>query len=54
VAHVLEALFIAAVLALAVFRFCLGSFIYHLLRGRAGFALRTLPWGRGAGERRGD
>jgi hypothetical protein len=27
--------------------FCLGSFVYHLLRGRASFALRTLPWARG-------
>jgi len=49
-AHVLEALFLAAVAALAVFRFCLGSFIFHLLRGRAEFALRTLPWGRGNEE----
>jgi hypothetical protein len=46
-AYVLEALFIAAAAAIAVFRFCLGSFIFHLLRGRVDFAMRTLPWGRG-------
>ena len=46
-AYVLEGLFAAAVIALSVGRFCLGSFLFHLLRGRAGFAIRTLPWGRG-------
>ena len=25
-------------------RFCLGSFIYHLVRGRVAFAMGTLPW----------
>jgi predicted lipid-binding transport protein (Tim44 family) len=25
-------------------RFCLGSYLYHLLRGEASFANRTLPW----------
>jgi hypothetical protein len=29
-------------------RFCLGSFVFHLLRGNGEFARRTLPWGRGA------
>jgi hypothetical protein len=36
----------AAVTLLVVGRFCLGSFVYHLLRGRARFAVRTLPWVR--------
>lgn len=45
-ACVLEALFIAAA-ALVVFRFCLGSFVFHLVRGRVDFAMRALPCGRG-------
>jgi len=48
-AFVLEGLLTAAIAALALGGFCLGSFIFHLLRGRAAFAMRTLPWGRGAG-----
>jgi len=28
---------------------CLGAYVYHLLRGRIGFANSTLPW---AGNRR--
>ena len=47
-AFTLEALFIAAVAALVLGGFCLGSFVYHLLGGRARFATRTLPWARGA------
>jgi hypothetical protein len=43
-AVVLQVLFALAVLALALGRFCLGSFIYHLMRGRGDFARRTLPW----------
>jgi hypothetical protein len=46
-AFVFEGFFLAAVLALAFGGFCLGSFIFHLLRGRTSFALRTLPWARG-------
>jgi len=46
-ALVLGIVFALAVAALLFGRLCLGSFVYHLLRGRAGFALRTLPWGRG-------
>lgn len=44
VAFVLEALFAAAAAAVAFGRFCLGSFLYHVLKGDAEFALRTLPW----------
>lgn len=47
-AWVLQALFLLAVAALAFGRFCLGSFIYHLVRGRVAFAMGTLPWRRGA------
>ena len=43
-AYVVESIFLAAVLALAIAGFCLGSFVYHLLRGHAKFALQTLPW----------
>ena len=46
-AYVVEAFFLAAALAVGLGRLCLGSFIFHLLSGRAGFALRTLPWNKG-------
>jgi predicted CDP-diglyceride synthetase/phosphatidate cytidylyltransferase len=45
-AYILEALLAAAILSLIFGRFCLGSFIYHLLRGNVKFALNTLPWAR--------
>ncbi len=45
-AFVLEAVLGAAILALIVPGFCLGSFVFHLLRGRTAFALRTSPWAR--------
>jgi hypothetical protein len=47
-ALVLEAFFIAAVGALVFGGFCFGSFVFHVLRGRADFAKRTLPWATGA------
>jgi hypothetical protein len=43
VAIVLQAVLVLAVLALVVRRFCIGSFLYHLLRGDARFTPRTLP-----------
>jgi len=46
-AYVVEAFFLAAVIALSVGRLCLGSFIFHLLSGRSAFAVRTLPWMKG-------
>lgn len=45
-AYVMEAVLLAAVIALVFAGFCLGSFIFHLLRGRVEFARRTLPWAR--------
>jgi hypothetical protein len=39
-----QALFLSAIAALVLGRFCLGSFIYHVLHGRASFAMHTLPW----------
>ena len=38
----------SAVAALVFGRFCLGSFVYHVVRGRITFAVETLPWRRGA------
>jgi hypothetical protein len=32
--------------ALVLGRFCLGSYLYHVLRGETTFANRTLPWSR--------
>lgn len=46
-AFVLEGFFIVAIGALVLGGFCLGSFVFHLLSGRAGFARRTLPWATG-------
>ncbi len=43
-AYVVEGAFLAAVLALVLGAFCLGSFAYLLLRRRGAFARRTLPW----------
>ena len=43
-AYVMEILFAGAAAALSLGRFCLGSFLFHLLRGRVQFALQTLPW----------
>jgi hypothetical protein len=43
-AYVLEGFLAVAIVALIFGRFCLGSYIYHLLRGKAEFAGKTLPW----------
>lgn len=43
---VLEGLLILALMALLGGRFCLGSFVYHLLHGKIAFACSTLPWSR--------
>lgn len=49
--YVVEGLLLVAVTALVFGSFCLGSFVFHLLRGRAEFARRTLPWARtGVGD----
>lgn len=44
VAFFIEALFAVAAAAVSFGRFCLGSFLYHILRGKIDFALHTLPW----------
>jgi hypothetical protein len=45
-AYIQEALLLTALAALVFGRFCLGSFIFHLVTGRAEFARSTLPWQR--------
>jgi hypothetical protein len=45
-AWILQAVVAIALGALVLGRFCVGSYLYHLLRGKAGFANRTLPWSR--------
>jgi hypothetical protein len=47
-ARVIEGFFLVAVGALVFGGFCLGSFVFHLARGRGDFAKRTLPWRTGA------
>jgi hypothetical protein len=43
-AWVLQAMLVAAFSALLFGRFCLGAYVYHLLKGRIAFANSTLPW----------
>ena len=46
VSIVLQVFVGVALSAIILGKFCLGSYIYHLVRGQAGFANRTLPWSR--------
>jgi len=43
-ACVVEAIFLAASLAVQFGGFCLGAFVFHIARGNGRFALQTLPW----------
>jgi Domain of unknown function (DUF4395) len=45
-AWIIEAFLVLALALLNFGRFCLGSYIYHLIRGNARFANKTLPWSR--------
>ena len=45
-AWTLEGVVAVALGALVLGRFCLGSYLYHVLRGETSFANRTLPWSR--------
>jgi hypothetical protein len=47
IAWVLQAFLVVAFSALLFGRFCLGAYVYHLLKGRVAFANSTLPWARG-------
>lgn len=42
-----EAVVVAALTMLLVGRLCLGSYLFHVIRGHAAFGNRTLPWARG-------
>lgn len=46
IAWSLEAVLLAALGALILGRFCLGSYVFHLVTGQGSFANRTLPWSR--------
>jgi Domain of unknown function (DUF4395) len=45
-AWIFEAFLVAAFSLLLFGKFCLGAYIYHLLRGEFAFANATLPWSR--------
>lgn len=45
-AWTLEALLLVALAALILGRFCLGSYLFLILTGQAGFANSTLPWAK--------
>jgi hypothetical protein len=45
-AWALQAMLVAAFSALLFGRFCLGAYVFHLLKGRVAFANSTLPWAR--------
>jgi hypothetical protein len=44
---VLQGFLVVAFVALLFGRFCLGAYVYHVLKGRVAFANSTLPWSRG-------
>ncbi len=43
---IIQAMLVAAFSLLVFGKFCLGAYFFHVLRGEAGFANRTLPWAR--------
>jgi hypothetical protein len=45
-AWLVAGLLVAAVAALVFGKFCVGSYLFHRLRGERAFANRTLPWAR--------
>lgn len=45
-AWIFECLLVVALTALIFGRFCLGSYIFHIIKGNTAFAKRTLPWAR--------
>ncbi|MGA9882574.1 MAG: DUF4395 family protein [Candidatus Acidiferrales bacterium] len=51
-AWVFEAFLVVAFSALLFGKFCMGAYIYHLLRGHVAFANSTLPWAGPQGQAR--
>jgi len=47
-AWVMEAFLVIGFSALLFGRFCLGAYVFHLLKGRVAFANSTLPWAKPA------
>lgn len=45
-AIVLQVFLVIALSAILFGKFCMGSYIYYLLRGEVAFANRTLPWSK--------
>jgi hypothetical protein len=45
-AWILEGFLVVALSALLAGRLCLGSYVYHRIKGNGVFANRTLPWAR--------
>ena len=45
-AWIIEGALVLALVGLIFGRFCLGSYLFHVFRGQAGFAARTTPWAR--------
>ena len=45
-AYLFEGFVLLALAALLGGKFCLGAYIYHVLRGRADFAKATCPWSK--------
>ena len=43
-AWVLQAMLVVGFSSLLFGKFCLGAYVYHLLKGRVAFANKTLPW----------
>jgi hypothetical protein len=43
-AYVLEAFIVIAFSSLIFGKFCLGAYIYHLIKGKSSFANETCPW----------
>jgi len=43
-AWALQGMLVVAFSALLFGRFCLGAYVYHLIKGRVRFANSTLPW----------
>jgi len=46
VAYAFEFFLVVALTALIAGKFCMGSYIFHLLRGRSDFANATCPWSK--------